>query len=208
MNAEAGRGTASRPMLAAPLNVVCHDFPFRWLHAPRFFEPSLAVELGADSPTKGFRAAVYDGGDSHFSYLPIDTHSIETLPDLWAQVVSALAAPSYRALISRLIGTDLQDCHLQATVCRYSARSWLGPHTDRAHRVATQVIYLHSTWCTKWAGCIRILNAPHMDGVVYRLTPTPNSSVIILRSDRSWHAVEPVRAARTDRLSLLLHWSL
>jgi SM-20-related protein len=198
---------ASLAGLASLASVTVHADPFRWLHTPRFLEPHLAAELAADIPDSGFKLAAYGRGQGRFWYQPVSPGNMATLPAPWRGVIAMLTSARYAALLGDLIGTDLRRLHAQATVCRYSADCWLAPHTDRPHRIATQVIYLNPGWQPDWGGQLRILNSDQMDDVSARLSPAFNSSVVFRRSDRSWHAVEPVRGAPSERLSLLAHWS-
>jgi SM-20-related protein len=193
--------------LASLASVTVHADPFCWLHAPGFLEPAVAAELAADIPCSGFKLAAYGRGQGSFWYLPADPATAATLPAPWRNVISMLTSARYADLLGDLIGTDLRGRHAQATVCRYFADCWLAPHTDRPHRVATQVIYLNPGWQPDWGGQLRILNSNRMDDVAARLSPAFNTSVVFRRSDESWHAVEPVRGAPSERLSLLAHWS-
>jgi SM-20-related protein len=193
--------------LARVASFAAHDRPFRWMRAAALLDPQLADELAAQDPAVKFKLATYRHG-GRFWQLSLDSAGATALSAPWNRVTSLLTAPAYTELISELTETDLRACRLQVSACRYEADCWLGPHTDRSHRVVTQLIYLSPEWRPEWGGCLRILNSDNADDVAYRVLPRFNSSVVFLRSDRSWHAVEEVRSAPAERLSLILHWSV
>ena len=55
-----------------------------------------------------------------------------------------------------------------------------------------QMFYFNQEWDSNWGGCLRILKDDNADSVFQEIPPLLNTSVILVRSDNSWHTVTPV----------------
>ncbi|MFF8694413.1 2OG-Fe(II) oxygenase [Streptomyces sp. NPDC002431] len=143
---------------------------------------------------------VIDGGK------PRET-SPGTLSERWRLLVEDLLSDRYRAALASLTGVGLDGCAVEARLTRYSPGCWIEPHTDRADKAVTQLFYFNETWRDAWAGDLRVLGGPDMDDCVRRVPPLLGTSVVIVPSDRSWHAVPPVTPeCPDDRRALLVHF--
>lgn len=131
----------------------------------------------------------------------------EGLSRVWKQFLRELAAPTYRTTIARLTGLNLDSALMEIMFNRYGPSDWLSPHTDKYPKLATQIFYFSGDWPAEWGGNLVILEDGPGAGITRRVIPRTGESVIILRSDCSWHAVEPVsdRATR-PRLSLQINF--
>jgi len=110
--------------------------------------------------------------------------------------------------LASLTGIAGRGLVVDVAACLYRKDHWLGPHTDRPHRIATQVIYLNEEWNLEDGGQLRLLHSDRIEDIGAEVAPQLNTSVVIRRSERSWHAVMPVRdSIQCRRKSLLLHLS-
>lgn len=187
--------------------------PFRWMLTERFFRSEIAEELAETFPRTGFTPVRHSGGQSRFDMRTVisdDTVDPATrrLPTVWAEAAEFFASSAYRRMLGSSLGIDLDGLSLFGALCIYSSGGWMAPHTDRPFRVVTQTVYFSRRWEEDWGGCLRVLASNQMDDVLARVVPRLNTSFVFVRSDTSWHGVEPVAEnTHAERLSLLLHWS-
>jgi len=67
----------------------------------------------------------------------------------------------------------------------------------------THVFYFNEVWHESDGGCLTILSAGDMAQVVKIIPPLVGNSVVVLRSENSWHAVSRVREkCRSSRRSM------
>ena len=132
---------------------------------------------------------------------------VRRLSPAWRALIEGLLSDAYRSAVADLTGRRLDGCALEVRAVRYGPGSWIDPHTDRADKVVTQTWYFNSGWLPQWRGALRILNSPAEDDVADEVYPQLGESVVLLPSERSWHAVTPVADTATqDRLTLLAHF--
>ena len=185
--------------------------PFAWSVIDGLFDAELAGSLAASFPSTGFRLSSTQQ-DYTFLYRGlinagalIDAGS---LAPAWREFGRVLAGAAYRAAMQQLTGRDLDGLKVYGGFCRYEPGCSLRPHPDRPIRVLTQTIYFSPAWHEDWGGQLLILRSADPSHVHARVSPVLGRSVVFVRSDHSWHAVERVRRG-TDavRQSLLLHYS-
>lgn len=189
--------------------------PFRWaLLRESFCSAEFADELRRTFPDDGFGRKQRRLGESSVSgghylngrgLITRDTgevHRRETLAPLWAQLADDLLSNDYREAMSKLTGIDLAGTQLEAIVFRQPEGGYLDPHPDNPGKPVSQVFYFNEDdWPRAWGGCLRILSSNDIDDYTDEILPSCNSSVVIVRSDDSWHGYVPVRG---DRLRLSL----
>lgn len=188
-----------------------HTDPYIWSAVEDFFDPAMMLDLLSEFPADGFRIAG-PGPKSFFirslvvnSALPSSTTD---LSPTWQSMGRILASPDYRVRLGEFVGRDLSRLRIDATLCRYTPGCWLPPHTDRDIRDTTHVIYFNREWSPEWGGMFQILASERPDDIVAEVVPKLNISVVMVRSERSWHAVSSVvPGVERDRLSLLIHAS-
>ncbi len=204
---------------------VIHDHPFRWVETPEIFRRTVAAELGANFASDGL--ALFDSasgsGDKRYrlqsrtladtgnrprSSVPREAGRGSSLADVWLETLAVLSGATYRNMMSTLADVDLSGCDVEIRSCSYGAGCWMDPHTDRPEKLATHVIYLTPIWEPSWGGSLQLLHSPDPNHVAKRIIPVPNSGVLMVRSERSWHSVEPVRRGAPDRHSILVHFEL
>lgn len=72
-------------------------------------------------------------------------------------------------------------------------------HQDMKTKVLTHVIYFNTDWLESDGGCLRILNSSDPEDVHTKVLPNIGNSVVIIRSDTSWHSVEKTRIDKSRR---------
>jgi Rps23 Pro-64 3,4-dihydroxylase Tpa1-like proline 4-hydroxylase len=121
--------------------------------------------------------------------------------------MTEIRSSRYRDSLRRLTGIDLRDCVLEARLDRYSVGCWVEPHFDRPDNGVTHLFYFNDPWQVSWNGEFRVLRGSNMENHARRVFPYLGTSVIMVRSERSWHGVPPVNErCPHDRLSLLVQF--
>jgi hypothetical protein len=191
------------------------DDPYKWALVDRAVEPGDALTLLERFPDSGYWQITGDDGEKRYTYAarPLVTlgasHAalVGPLDPAWQQVAADLVSPEYRRSLGHLIGRSLDDCLMEASVWRWDAAAHLGAHLDMDTKVVTHVFYFSHRWETDWGGCLRILNSQDTDDVVAEIPPRLGTASVLVRSDRSWHAVSPVdTTAAEPRRSLIVTW--
>jgi hypothetical protein len=184
--------------------------PFPWVSWTSFFEHDFVARLVATFPQAGFEDVVLKGVQYKARALISDgvISQRHENSDPWNALAKRLLSSEYRSFVANTLGVDLAGSHVSAAICTYGKESRSSAHTDRPHRVATQLIFLNSVWLPEWGGRLLLLNSDRIDDVAVTIVPAYNSSVLFRRSDSSWHAVEAITsAAQAERRSVLLHYS-
>jgi SM-20-related protein len=174
--------------------------PYSWAAVNGLFAPKDAAALAATYPRDHFKTLHAHDGEKEYLYesrclLPMggDTASnAEELSDAWRGLAQSLISPDYRAAMSLLTGYDLTSAAIEANVFHYGPGACLGPHLDLAAKRITHVLYFNSAWNPQDGGCLEILRSGDPDDVAAEILPLVGNSVVLVRSDRSWHAVRRV----------------
>jgi SM-20-related protein len=184
---------------------------FTWTHVSGFFDRSVVQQLAQEFPNDGFRVAGTSSKHFYVRSLVVDggmPSSARGLPAVWRSIGYLISSMPYRERLGDLVGRDLAGLRLDASLCRYPPGCSLMPHTDRDIRDTTHIIYFNRNWRREWGGMLRILRSACLDDVIEEILPELHTSVVMVRSEHSWHAVSTVAEAVTqERLSLLVHAS-
>jgi hypothetical protein len=189
--------------------------PYEWA----LVDPALASDdaktLLEHFPDSGYWQITGDDGEKRYTYAarPLVTlgaaHAapVGPLHPAWQQVANDLVSPEYRQALGELVGRSLDDCLMEASVWRWDADAHLGSHKDMGTKVVTHVFYFSHHWEAAWGGCLRILDSHDTDDVVAEIPPRLGTASVLVRSERSWHAVSPVdTTAAEPRRSLIVTW--
>ncbi|SDF99426.1 2OG-Fe(II) oxygenase superfamily protein [Sinosporangium album] len=186
------------------------DAPFRWHHVLDTFRPADAAELRGTFPRDGFRMVSRTGVDKSYAMYYRRLHPMDggeappepALPDPWRHFVAEVTGPAYRAAVAALTGLPIETASIEVNLWRYGASCWLDPHVDKPEKIVTHVLYFNESWPTGRGGDLLLLGSSSEGDVVRRVAPAANSGVLLVRGDRSWHAVERVRDGEAlERLS-------
>jgi Rps23 Pro-64 3,4-dihydroxylase Tpa1-like proline 4-hydroxylase len=137
----------------------------------------------------------------------IELDQVATLPSNWQILVEEIVSDSYREALSALTDVYLDHCLVEARMTRYARGCWIEPHTDRPDKAVTHLFYFNDDWHADWNGDLRLLRSADMNDCAKRVPPVNGTSVVLVRSDHSWHGVPPVsQQCPVDRLALLVHF--
>ncbi len=185
--------------------------PYEWAFANGLFPPEAAATLAASYPRDHFKTVRGNDGEKSYVYearsligLGADTPThAEALSPAWQQLAQDLLSPAYRAAMSKLTGRALAEAPIEVNVFHYTPGSWLGPHLDLKDKIVTHVLYFNRSWNKADGGCLTILKSSNIGDVVTEIAPLLGNSSILVRSDKSWHAVSRVvDTCRRSRRSL------
>ena len=185
--------------------------PFRWAFVDRMFSPAEAGALVETFPRDHFKTVTGYDGEKGYQYearsligMSADAPTLTAfLSPAWKRLAEDLLSPAYREAMSQLTGVELGDLPIEANVFHYGRNAWLGPHVDLPDKVMTHIFYFNEDWDERDGGCLTILRNGVMSQVVKVVPPLVGNSVVVVRSDNSWHAVSRVREkCRRSRRSL------
>jgi SM-20-related protein len=183
------------------------DDPFVWGAVRGVVEPGVRAQLVSEFPESGFEhMRRTHGSDKQYEgwfralRKPDGDHTcLDGLSRCWQEFVSELESSAYRAAMSACTGFDLANDLLELTLWRLGPSHFLSPHTDiRAKRLA-HLIYFNPDWLPQWGGCLRILRSNNIDDHVVEFAPTCENSIVLVRSENSWHGVTRVTGTVSER---------
>lgn len=184
--------------------------PYQWGAVDGFVRAAAVGELREAFPDDGFFPNEGHDGEKGYRHhmRPLLTQGADALApgapseDVWRRLVGELVADGFRDAVGRMLGEDVGGCSVEASLFRYAAGDFLGPHRDLPAKQASLIVYLNEPgWDPALGGCLRILRSQDERDVDTEVAPTPGSAVLIVRSDRSWHAVSRIGPGVTgDRI--------
>lgn len=201
--------------LDALRRVRLEDPPHRWGYLPAALEPAAAAELRESFPATGFWRLRQHDGEKAMDFglrciVPLggtEPVEAESLQRPWLVFAAELLSDEYREAFGAALGVSLDDHLLELSAWRWGPDAFLDPHVDIPRKLASQVFYFNEDWDPGWGGCLHILTSSDPADVAAELPPALGSASIVVRSESSWHAVPPVRAAaREERLSVIATW--
>ncbi|GGJ75323.1 hypothetical protein GCM10010123_01670 [Pilimelia anulata] len=202
--------------VTAPLNLAAirgatvHTQP--WTYAiigDTFASPAITEALTISYPTHGFKRLSQTGTDKNFT---LEARNDITLrgpndPCPWQQLLRQLTDTPYRNALQALTGADLTDAVLKIAFYRYGPDAWFSPHRDDERKLLSHIFYFNTDWPEDIGGDLLINRSNRMLDTHTRVTPNAGTSVVVVRSDNSWHAVQRVDAdAGRTRQSLIAHF--
>lgn len=199
-----------------------HTEPWRWAHyAGAFLEPE---ELAKVYPSAGMvhepkDYTVSGGGDQDSSWSTLDTRRTlvdvgtdepmiwSDLDERWLDVAADLVSPEYREALSEVVGIDLADLTMRAVFHTFNETYSCRPHLDDESERVVHLLYLDGTDSADRGGFFQVLTSSDPKDLVTQVPPTPNQSIIQVRTDNSWHAVSPPAAgSKMARKMLHITW--
>lgn len=207
--AGSGRADGAGPLsLAALRGATLERTP--WAHAvipDAFTDPGDLSMLLATYPTDGFKQIHQDTPDSPL----IEVRNSMTLPGVdashpWGRLLAQLASAQYREALQDLTGLDLDGAPFKPAFYRYPPTFRLSPHRDHDSKLISHVLYFNRIWPQGAGGRLLINYTSQATDIHTTVSPVAGTSVVIVRSDDSWHCIEPVSGEHTmPRRSLVLH---
>lgn len=184
---------------------------YRWGVVDQLFSPVDCEKLAKTFPRDHFKTVEGYDGEKGWQYqarsliamgAEAPTHA-RFLSHEWINLAEDLLSPAYREAMSQLTGVDTTHLSIEANVFHYGRSAWLGPHVDLPDKMITHIFYFNEVWNASDGGCLTILRSGDANQIVKVVPPLVGNSVILVRSENSWHAVSPVdKNCNTSRRSL------
>jgi Rps23 Pro-64 3,4-dihydroxylase Tpa1-like proline 4-hydroxylase len=179
--------------------------PYAWGQIDGLYREKDAVELAATYPRDHFKTVSGHDGEKKYLYesralLKLGEEKVsypEELSSVWRQLAEDLLSPEYRTTMSLLTGYDLTAAPIEANVYHYAPGASLGSHLDLPYKLVTHVLYFNRSWNESDGGCLAILRSGDERDLVRVILPLVGNSAVLVRSDRSWHAVQRVAQGST-----------
>lgn len=174
--------------------------PYHWAFVNDLFTPEDAAALVASFPRDNFKTVAGYDGEKGYEYearslidmgATVASHAKE-LSDAWSQLAADLLSPAYRQAMTHLTRCDLTVVPMEVNVFHYGPGAWLGPHVDLKDKIVTHVLYFNEDWNRRDGGCLNVLSSSDMSDVVAEIPPVIGNSSVLVRSEKSWHAVSRV----------------
>jgi SM-20-related protein len=174
--------------------------PYDWAFVDGLFAPADAEALATTYPRDHFKTVKGYDGEKGYEYearsliamgASVPSY-VEGLSPAWQQLARALLSRDYRGVMTKLTGCNLLGATIEVNVFHYTPGSWLGPHLDLKDKLVTHVLYFNQSWNTADGGCLTILRSSDMADVVAEVAPIIGNSSVLVRSEKSWHAVSRV----------------
>ncbi|WP_298918716.1 2OG-Fe(II) oxygenase [uncultured Nostoc sp.] len=187
--------------------------PYNWALIKNLLSTEASLELAASFPYEEFRLSEGEGyGYSWGKMLATSedislmlkssdnrwrqrmaqdrlTYDLGHLSNVWQQLIEGLWTDSYRAAIAEMSGLELNNCVMDIGFRRYKLGQLHHPHTDEPNKVLTHLLFFNQQWSEDWGGCLRILKDSQPESAFQDILPLSDSSVVIVRSNNSWHMV-------------------
>jgi 2OG-Fe(II) oxygenase superfamily len=185
--------------------------PYQWAFVDRLFSTEDAAQLAATFPRDRFEEVAGDDGEKSYEYMArslihmgaaVPSHA-EGLSPTWRALAEDLLSAEYRSALTGIVGRDLSSALMEINVIDYGPGARLGPHVDLKEKMVSHILYFNETWNPQHGGCLNILRSSDPADVFAEILPVVGNSVILVRSDRSWHSVSRVaQDCRTSRRSI------
>jgi SM-20-related protein len=174
--------------------------PYDWGEVGDLYSPQGAAALARTYPRDHFKTLSGHDGEKQYLY---EARSLvgmgaqrasfaSELSAAWLELARDLLSREYRTAMSLLTCYDLRAAPIEVNVFHYGPGSSLGPHLDLPAKLVTHVLYFNTNWNPADGGCLSILRSKNAQDIAANILPLAGNSSVLVRSDRSWHAVQPV----------------
>ncbi len=189
-----------------------HDEPYVWAMPGAPFRADVVRRLARQFPRHGYRVVDGSDGEKSWAYSAAPLSSMdgvvsERLPAVWRRAAAALAGAELSTTVGSMLGLSLAGACTEINAMVYPAGGNLGAHTDLADKLATLVLWFNPPNRLPSGGRFLVLRSGDASDVRQAIEPVAGNAALIRRSDRSWHAVEPVLpGSRWPRLTVTVTW--
>jgi SM-20-related protein len=174
--------------------------PFDWAFINNLYSREDASALASTFPHNYFKRVTGNDGEKVYVYearslVPMGASEVthpEDLSPAWLMLARDLCSSAYREAMTQLTCIDLRRAPLEVNIFHYTPGASLGPHLDLSTKIVTHAIYFNPSWSVNDGGCLTILRSSNPRDVAYKIAPVVGNSAVIVRSNKSWHAVSPV----------------
>ena len=174
--------------------------PYDWAEIGDLFSPTDALALATAFPRDHFKTVVGYDGEKDYEYearalIRMGAGVVSypgQLSEAWLSLAHDLLSQAYRTAIQSLTGCDLTAAPMEVNVFHYGPGARLGPHADLKDKTVTHVLYFNESWDRDDGGCLTILRSADSADIAAEIVPIVGNSAVLVRSDKSWHAVSRV----------------
>ena len=193
----------------ATMNI--NNIPFIWgVVEQTLVNTEIAIALQESFPTEGFKNIEQLDGLKKYLLCGATLarkEQVNVNSELWIRLIKEIQSTAYRQAIETCTGLSLKGLSIEVTAWRQRLGGFIGPHTDKQDKVITHLIYFSNPiWSSDMGGCLRILNTCNLDDVYCEIPPWLGYSVILVRSDNSWHGYRKILDVGIPRLSLQINF--
>lgn len=126
----------------------------------------------------------------------------------WKPLIDELFSDEYTNGLSQAIDFDLTGKSRSCGFYQQGYHDYIDIHLDKKHKVLTQLFYFNREWNRTYGGDLGIYNENNPQAPLLKLPPLSIYSVIILRTDNSWHGVSKIEQPNFTRNTLQLEYWL
>ena len=185
--------------------------PYQWAFINELFSAEDAALLAASFPHDKFKKVKGYDGEKGYEYMSRSLIHMgaagpsypEGLGAAWQALAGDLLSQEYRSALGAITGRDLRLAPMEVNVVHYGPGAFMGPHLDLKEKLVTHVLYFNASWVPQHGGCINILRSSNPADVRAEVLPVVGNSVLLVRSNQSWHSVSRVaKDCQTSRRSI------
>lgn len=191
--------------LNAISNIKMESEPYKWGFIPEVFNsPDIASKLANTFPNDGYshytRHSTAKNYNTHGRFLikmgHNTIHKPDSQPSLWKQLAHEFLSTEYTQAVEEATGVNLNGTHLEAVFWRLPQGSVIDPHLDNPLKRISHLFYFNESWNVNDGGCLRILKSWNIEDCADEFPPLKNTSVLLVRSNKSWHGYKPICGSR------------
>lgn len=178
------------------------DEPYRHWNLSGIFSPEVVTALSTlpfEAPDLGGVSGARELHNNSRRYF--DAENIANFP-ICAAVAQAFQGPEAVSAIMRVTGAPIEDCFLRIEYAQDIDGFWLKPHTDLGVKKLTLLYYLADGEGQDDLGTDIYAS---QGAWARRYAFTPNTALVFVPSDRTWHGFEP-RPIQGVRKSVIINY--
>ncbi len=166
-----------------------HAKPFPFVVVPNFVKAERLEEIDRDYPV------IAKPGS-----FPLE--ALRSGPG-FANLVHELRQPTFRRIMGRKFGINLENRPVTVTVRGQARRTDGRIHLDSRSKLVTVLLYMNGGWETD-GGRLRLLNSPdNLDDLVMEVPPARGTLLAFLNLPNAWHGHKPFQG---ERRVVQLNW--
>lgn len=163
-------------------------------------------------PKEGFTQCLRnEGSKKHYSFEIqdivlknlVNQAAKKYVADIWFNFAEFILSEEYIGCLTESTKVNLREMDINISFYKFKKGNWVSPHIDNEDKILTQIFYFNDFWSRDWGGYFNLLGSKHAQDVHFSVPPLVTFSVLIFRTDYSWHMVTPVTdISRVSRLSM------
>ena len=156
-----------------------------------------------------------EGSKKHYSFWiqdiilrnRINNTAKKNVANIWFNFAEFILSKDYIDCLSESTKVNLKEMEINISFYKFEKGDWVSPHIDNSDKILTQIFYFNDFWSRDWGGYFNLLGSKHVHDVHFSVPPLVTFSVLIFRTDCSWHMVTPVTdISKASRLSVQIEF--